>query len=510
MKRQRTRADELDAFIDAIPRTGQPAIDAETTRAAEALRALAEATSPRAEFVSDLEERLLGTGQERGRVLPFGAARGAAPPPPPLLTTARAAGGRTGPRAPGRIANRGVRARLVTGANRVASVAAVAVLLAVLAGALALVLPTMQRGGGGSSGGSGTLPMATPAPPTPPAGLPQELQELYQVDASAYPDVVARVNGQPISGKALAQRVYIVQNSRTPGLDKTDPVRTALNQLIGEAVLTQVAPAHGVSVSEDEARAFAQSQRRMAEQAQDHDKEALAALAASLGVSPEEYFTDPRVIETYRQGMILGRMRGQVLETLPAERRGDPAAQQAAIADFVARSGARVEVLIDLRPTPQPSRDPLPAGQPTPAAQATPDADLVAKFRAVQDTTDFPLAIPTDTTGFTLGYVERAGAATAPFVESVLVEQREGRGKLLFSQSATGFGAVPPLEGVTTPPSSVQVQGVTATLELGRGRDGTARVRLAWQQDGISYLLTGYGIAPERIIGIANSLQRLP
>ncbi len=221
MKRQRTRADELDAFIDAIPRTGQPAIDAETTRAAEALRALAEATSPRAEFVSDLEERLLGTGQERGRVLPFGAARGAAPPPPPLLTTARAADGRTGPRAPGRLANRGVRARLVAGANRVASVAAVAVLLAVLASALVLVLPTMQRGGGGSSGGSGTAPTATPATPAPPAGLPQEMADrcwaagLWQDAAGLPPDKRALIERE-MQRCATAQALPTVPKTPIP------------------------------------------------------------------------------------------------------------------------------------------------------------------------------------------------------------------------------------------------------------------------------------------------------
>lgn len=180
----------------------------------------------------------------------------------------------------------------------------------------------------------------------PPADQ-QQVRELLQVGGANYPAAVARVNNQAVDGQALARRVYIVQHSQAPGVDKANAVRTALDQLIDEQVLLQVAPSRGIAVTEADARAFAQAQQRLTTQLKSGSaREIVAIYAAQLGVPVADYYTDPRVIETYRQALILGRMRADIVETLPAAQRNDPVAQQAAIRAFVTGSGAHVEELI--------------------------------------------------------------------------------------------------------------------------------------------------------------------
>jgi len=187
-------------------------------------------------------------------------------------------------------------------------------------------------------------PVSAAAPPS----RAEQVRQLVGQDGHEYPAVVAKVNHQPITGKALAQRVYTVQQSQAPGLDKTNPARTALNQLIEEQVLIQAAEARGITVDDAEVAAFAQSQQRMLEQAKElPGQEIIGIQAASLGIPPAQYASDPRVIQTYRQGMLLGRMRAQIAGTLPTERRNDPAAVQAAVTGFVAQSGAQIERLLN-------------------------------------------------------------------------------------------------------------------------------------------------------------------
>lgn len=200
--------------------------------------------------------------------------------------------------------------------------------------------------GGGLAIGLVARPVGAALPPDK-QQLVNQVAELVQQDGHQYPAVVARVNGQPITGKELAQRVAIVQQSQARGLDKANPARTALEQLIADRVLLESATAYGITVSTDEAQAYALSQHQMAAQAKDIPaQEMVSAEAASLGVAPAQYFTDPRIVEVYRRGMIRGRMRNQIAATLPAERRGDAAAVQAAVLDFATHSGARVERLI--------------------------------------------------------------------------------------------------------------------------------------------------------------------
>ena len=175
----------------------------------------------------------------------------------------------------------------------------------------------------------------------------QQVQELLQQDGSQFPSIVARVNGQPISGQLLAQQVYIVQSSQVTGSSKTETVRTALDQIITKQLLLQAAPGAGIVVTEAEAQAFAQEQLRMATQAKGGSALEIADIQAKQrGLSVPDYFNDPAVVESYRQVLTIGRMRQKLFETLPVAQRGDTLAQNTVIQVFLEQHRVQVEELI--------------------------------------------------------------------------------------------------------------------------------------------------------------------
>lgn len=168
-------------------------------------------------------------------------------------------------------------------------------------------------------------------------------------DGHQYPAVVAYVDGKPITGTALAQRVRIVQQSPQVTSDPShfSVEGIALEQLVYEAVLIDSAKDVGVTVSEQEAAGAALDQQNAILNGDDPlARASLDAAAARLGVSAQDFAADPRTIDNYRQGMILGRMYDYVLGTLPQEQQSDPVAFQQAVVSFVQQHAKNVQVLI--------------------------------------------------------------------------------------------------------------------------------------------------------------------
>lgn len=168
-----------------------------------------------------------------------------------------------------------------------------------------------------------------------------------QATGNGYPAVVARVDGKPISGQMLAQRMVIV-SSNQPQLSKPQAEHEALESLIQDAVLIQQASKQGLTISDGQVRSYVQSvaQSILNSSNDPEAKATLKAAASGLGISPGQYAQDPRVLSAYKADMTRGRMVQHILASLSPQQRSDPAAVKAAIAAFVAQSGARVERLI--------------------------------------------------------------------------------------------------------------------------------------------------------------------
>lgn len=194
----------------------------------------------------------------------------------------------------------------------------------------------------------GLIVVAIAGPTTPTNGA-DATTALFNLDGRQYPAVVASVNGKPITGVALAQRVFIVQHNPHVISDpsQVSVERIALEQLIVESVLIDSANDVGVTVSEQEAADFALAQQNAILNGDDPvARDQYAAAAAQFGVSAEELATDRRAIDTYRQGMILGRMYDYVVGTLPENQRADPAAFEGAVRSFVDQHANDIKILL--------------------------------------------------------------------------------------------------------------------------------------------------------------------
>ncbi len=142
-----------------------------------------------------------------------------------------------------------------------------------------------------------------------------QIAPLFADASDQYPPIVARVNGQEISGVALAQRVYFLEQNSSPGQLGTMTVEDiALKRLIEERVLLGAADELGIHVTEREARAEAERQEQtLREIAGDGANEMLAEYADQLGVPPDEFMTDPRTIEAMRVSLLLARVQVEVV-----------------------------------------------------------------------------------------------------------------------------------------------------------------------------------------------------
>jgi len=215
--------------------------------------------------------------------------------------------------------------------------AALAVILAVsCVGAIGTALATMSDGDQPTA----VATLAAEAPSTPVA-LPGD----------EYPPVVARVNGVAISAKALAQRVYVVEHAGPGAPPVADAVKAALEALIRDEILRQAAKARGIKVSDAEVRAYERQQQQVLAQSPDGVKQVQQLAALEGDDSLATYWADPRTIGTYRDVILLGKLKQQIektlVKTLLTPQPNQPENTQQAIDQFVAAQHAHVEIYIN-------------------------------------------------------------------------------------------------------------------------------------------------------------------
>lgn len=191
-------------------------------------------------------------------------------------------------------------------------------------------------------------PQASPTAQTSPAlsAADQQalLSEAIQVNGDQYPEVVATVDGHPISGKNLAQQVYVIQHNPQDAEFRKDAVNVALNWLIQNQVLLDHANDVGVNVSDNDVKGYIQQVKAQAEQ-DPGSQELTKELAKQLGVDPADYFDQPSVIQQYKDGLTLAAVQRIVLSKTPAaQRTGNWQAQ--ALADYVNSLHPDVKILI--------------------------------------------------------------------------------------------------------------------------------------------------------------------
>jgi parvulin-like peptidyl-prolyl isomerase len=163
-----------------------------------------------------------------------------------------------------------------------------------------------------------------------------------------YPPVVAYVDGHAIASKLLAIRLYALEQSPDPNLDKSHSVRDALHYVIRDLILIDHAQDYGISVSFDEARAEAQREKALL-LSNPAARADIATRAQQLGVSVDDYFELPSAIQGYRQGMTLGEMQQYILNRSTISPPRSETQTEAALDAFANGIHAKVQVLIEVQ-----------------------------------------------------------------------------------------------------------------------------------------------------------------
>jgi hypothetical protein len=171
-------------------------------------------------------------------------------------------------------------------------------------------------------------------------------EQLLQVNGREYPAVVARVKGEAISGQALAREEFILAQD-LPVLTSSERKQLALYALIEKKLLLKEGEARGYTV--DDAEITAQLRETQEMLTQDGDAATQAILAASLhqlGITTEQYATDPRVIKLLHDARIVLRLQEDILRAMPDELRGTAAGVRTATRQFILQHADQVEILI--------------------------------------------------------------------------------------------------------------------------------------------------------------------
>jgi hypothetical protein len=173
--------------------------------------------------------------------------------------------------------------------------------------------------------------------------LPQAVRQVLQLtDPATNSRIVARVVGTSITEGAVVTRQLIVESS-SPNLGSSESYQVALDQLIEEAALLEIANAERMTVRVSDVMDFIENMQALAETSIE-TRDVFAAAAAQFGLSEKDFATDERVIQIYQRGMILSHMRQLVTDKLPAEKRADPDARKLAVDEYISASGVRIEV----------------------------------------------------------------------------------------------------------------------------------------------------------------------
>jgi hypothetical protein len=146
-----------------------------------------------------------------------------------------------------------------------------------------------------------------------------DLVGVFGAENTEFPDPAFLVNGEPVSGLALARRVAIIEyQSRQLGepMDHRTAIERAVKRLAVQVRLVQMARERGYTVTDAELDAYLGDLRAQAEgSAPDPGNAAL--LAAGGYASWEEYLADPAVRTEYRNALLVNKLIAELLAADP-------------------------------------------------------------------------------------------------------------------------------------------------------------------------------------------------
>ncbi|HWP62972.1 MAG TPA: hypothetical protein VNO86_05835 [Candidatus Binatia bacterium] len=158
-----------------------------------------------------------------------------------------------------------------------------------------------------------------PRTATTPSPSPGSDLGLPDGGASEFPDPAFLVNGEPVSGQALARSVAVIElQARQLGtpVDHRAAIEQAVERLAVQVRLRQMAEARGYSVSDEELEAHLADVVAEAKRS-GLDPGDTPLLAGAGYTSWEEYVADPAVRTEYRNALLVGKLIDELLAANP-------------------------------------------------------------------------------------------------------------------------------------------------------------------------------------------------
>ncbi|GIW19880.1 MAG: hypothetical protein KatS3mg065_0176 [Chloroflexota bacterium] len=159
------------------------------------------------------------------------------------------------------------------------------------------------------------LPIGMAAAPPP----KDDLVGVFGATNTEFPDPAFLVNGEPVSGQALARSVAVFEyQARQLGnpLDHRTAIKQAVERLAVQVRLRQMAEERGYAVSDAELDAYLSGLVAQARQSAP-DPGNLALLAAGGYPSWEAYVADPAVRAEYRNALLVNKLISELLAADP-------------------------------------------------------------------------------------------------------------------------------------------------------------------------------------------------
>ncbi len=132
--------------------------------------------------------------------------------------------------------------------------------------------------------------------------------------------VFLTVNGEPITERWWTTAYDNVRlNPKNAQMPEEEAKVAALHSILRQAVLYTEALKKGFLVSEEEAKSFAEEQRKLLEapEADPEGKEFLKELLKGMGITEEEYWSQ-MALASYRVTLTINRLKDSLRQSLPA------------------------------------------------------------------------------------------------------------------------------------------------------------------------------------------------
>ncbi len=155
---------------------------------------------------------------------------------------------------------------------------------------------------------------------------------------------IAHVNGVPIYKVDVEGKAALVASRLSPPPAIEDVRSSVLQSMVKQEILYQTAPKYGIRISDSEVtEAIRETVRNLLSPEMDEvsRQEALIYMQ-SMGLTLEQYPTDPRVIKSWRRTYMIEQMRQWVMDRVPLERRTSAQALESAVDEFIEQQHAIV------------------------------------------------------------------------------------------------------------------------------------------------------------------------